>query len=275
MNERALARLRTLRHPRHGARQDVDDLVVVEEPLEIRVHGETLAVTMRTPGHDSELALGLLFSEGVIESREDLGRVAHCGKPGEDGFGNTIDVTAAPGSVLDSERVALARRGTLTTASCGVCGRRSVDDLLERATPLEDESRFSRAVLEQVTERLAEAQPIFARTGGLHAAAAADGTGSLEHVREDVGRHNAVDKVIGRMLLDGALPARGKLLVVSGRTSFEIVQKALLAGFPVLVAVSAPTSLAVETARRGGLTLIGFCRDRSFNVYSGPQRVAD
>lgn len=274
MTDKALARGSAVRHRADGGSEPVEESIVVEEPLEIRISGDTFAITMRTPGHDRELAAGLLLAEGLIASAAELGGIAHCGRPGDEGYGNTLDVTAAPGTVLDGERVELARRGTLTNASCGVCGRRSIDDLMARVGPIDDATRFERAVLAELTARLRAEQPVFAETGGLHAAGVADARGNWLVVREDVGRHNAVDKVVGRLLLDGALPARGQLLVVSGRTSFEIVQKAVVAGFPAVVAVSAPTSMAVATAERAGLTLLGFSRQGAFNVYSGAERIA-
>jgi FdhD protein len=249
------------------------EAVAVEEPLEIRVGGEPLAVTMRTPGDDVELALGFLFAEGVIASRDDVGSAAHCGVPGEEGHGNVIDVLPAPGRAFDLERTGAARRGTPTTAACGVCGRRSIDDLVARCGALADAARFARGALAGLADRLRAEQPGFARTGGLHAAGLAGGDGAWRIVREDVGRHNAVDKVVGRLLLDRALPGRGLLLVVSGRASFEIVQKAVTAGIPAVVSVSAPTSLAVATARRAGLTLIGFARDGAFTAYAGVERI--
>lgn len=274
MTDKALARGSAVRHRADGGSEPVEESIVVEEPLEIRISGDTFAITMRTPGHDRELAAGLLLAEGLIASAAELGGIAHCGRPGDEGYGNTLDVTAAPGTVLDGERVELARRGTLTNASCGVCGRRSIDDLMARVGPIDDATRFERAVLAALTARLRAEQPVFAETGGLHAAGVADARGNWLVVREDVGRHNAVDKVVGRLLLDGALPARGQLLVVSGRTSFEIVQKAVVAGFPAVVAVSAPTSMAVATAERAGLTLLGFSRQGAFNVYAGAERIA-
>ncbi len=274
MSDKSVAQGSAVRHHADGGSETLEESIVVEEPLELRISGDTFAITMRTPGHDRELAAGLLLSEGLIASAADLGGIAHCGRPGDEGYGNTLDVTAAPGTVLDGERVALARRGTLMSASCGVCGRRSIDDLMARVGPIEDASRFERAVLAELTARLRAEQPVFAKTGGLHAAGVADARGNWLVVREDVGRHNAVDKVVGRLLLDGALPARGQLLVVSGRTSFEIVQKAVVAGFPAVVAVSAPTSMAVATAKRAGLTLLGFSRPGAFNVYSGAERIA-
>lgn len=274
MSDKALVRGPVVRHRADGGSEAVEDAVAVEEPLEIRIAGDTFAITMRTPGHDQELAAGLLLSEGLIRSAADLGGLAHCGRPGDEGWGNTLDVTAAPGTQLDGEHVQLARRGTLTTSSCGVCGRRSIDDLMARVGPIEDPTRFERAVLSELTLRLGAEQPVFARTGGLHAAGVANVQGEWLVVREDVGRHNAVDKAVGRLLLDGALPARGRVLVVSGRSSFEIVQKAVVAGFAAVVSVSAPTSMAVATARRAGLTLLGFSRQSGFNVYAGAERIA-
>ncbi|MCK6537651.1 MAG: formate dehydrogenase accessory sulfurtransferase FdhD [Polyangiaceae bacterium] len=274
MSAAALTRQAAVRHRADGVAESLDDAVVVEEPLEIRIAGETFAITMRTPGHDAELAAGLLLSEGLIQSRHDLGGLAHCGRPGDEGYGNTLEVTSAPGTRLDLERVELGRRGTLTSASCGVCGRRTIDDLMARVGESTDATRFTRAVLAQLTERLSSEQPVFAHTGGLHAAGVADAAGVWRVVREDVGRHNAVDKVVGRLLLDDALPGRGQVLVVSGRSSFEIVQKAAVAGFAALVSVSAPTSMAVATAERASLTLIGFSRGGAFNVYAGAGRVA-
>lgn len=249
------------------------DLVAVEEPLEIRVAGETFAVTMRTPGHDEELALGFLFGEGLVTSRRDVGKIAHCGSVEDTGRENTLDVTAAPGTAFDVERVGGLRRGTLTTASCGVCGRRSIDDLLARCRRVEDATRFSAAVVPRLVEGLRAAQATFADTGGLHAAGIATPGGVFRVVREDVGRHNAVDKVVGRALMDDGVPLAGQALVVSGRASFEIVQKAVAAGAPLVVAVSAPSTLAIETAERGGVTLVGFARDGRFNAYAHPQRI--
>jgi FdhD protein len=249
------------------------DVVVVEEPLEIRVARDTLVTTMRTPGQDHELALGFLFAEGLISGRRDVAGVAHCGRPGDEGWGNVIEVVPAPGTAIDLERSPGLRRGTLSTAACGVCGRRTIDDLVSRCTPLDDETRFSRAVLAELTALLRSEQVYFQRSGGLHAAGLATQEGRFLLVREDVGRHNAVDKLIGRLLLDDALPAKAHALVVSGRTSFEIVQKALAARIPLVIGVSAPSSLAVATAERAKMTLVGFARDGAFNVYAGKERV--
>lgn len=248
------------------------DEVAVEEPLEIRVAGDPLAVTMRTPGHDHELVAGFLLAEGLIRTRADLGGIQHCGRAQTDGARNTIDVLPAPGAVLAVE---FTRRGTLTTAACGVCGRQMIDDLLNRMQPAPPSAPFNRSFVAGLSSELAKQQPSFERTGGLHAAGLARERGGLCVVREDIGRHNAVDKAIGRLLLDDQLPAPGALLVVSGRTSFEIVQKALAAGLSGVVGVSAPSSLAVSTAARFGLLLCGFARGDTFNVYAGAERLAD
>jgi FdhD protein len=258
-----------------GAAASAADAVSVEEPLEVRVAGEPLAVTMRTPGQDHELTLGFLFAEGLIASARDVGTVAHCGRTGEEGYGNAIDVSPAPGSTLDVTRTPVRRRGTLTTSSCGVCGRLTIDDLLARCSPVQDATCFSAHVVTRLTATLRAGQVAFAETGGLHAAGVATRDGAFLHVREDVGRHNAVDKAIGRLLLDGTLPARGHALVVSGRSSFEIVQKGGVAGFPLIVGVSAPSTLAIETAERANVTLVGFSRGDTFNVYTHPERIAD
>jgi FdhD protein len=251
------------------------DVVAVEEPLEIRVAGEALATTMRTPGHDHELALGFLCAEGLIDGRRDVGSVAHCGRPGDEAWGNVIEITPAPGAAIDLERSASARRGTLVTAACGVCGRRTIDDLVARVAPLDDGVSVRRDVVCEIVERLRSEQVNFQKSGGLHAAGLATADGRLLLVREDVGRHNAVDKLIGRLLLDDALPARGRILVVSGRSSFEIVQKALVARIPIVLGVSAPSSLAVAVAERARMTLVGFAREGAFNVYAGSERVLE
>jgi FdhD protein len=273
MNRSLAAGLESLRVVRYAAgdREPFDDRVAVEEPLEIRIAGETFAVTMRTPGHDQELVLGLLLSEGIVRSAADVGGIAHCGKPGE--LGNVIDVSAAPGAVIDWEPDGAVRRATLTTSACGVCGRRSIDDLLARVLPIQDDSRFSEAWVQSLTAQLNPRQQNFAASGGVHAAALWDAAGGAAIVREDVGRHNAVDKVVGRCALDRGLPARGRALVVSGRASFELVQKAIVAQIPLLVSVSAPSSLAVAAARAAGLTLVGFAREHRFNVYAGEERL--
>jgi FdhD protein len=254
-----------------GALQDHPDELAVEEPLEIRIAGEPLAITMRTPGHDHELVAGFLLAEGLIRGRADLGGIHHCARPDSEGAYNTIDVLPAPGAVLEVDST---RRGTLTTSACGMCGRKLIADLLARLRPSPEPLPFSRAFIAGLTSQLNQQQPSFQRTGGLHAAGIAFEQSGLSVVREDVGRHNAVDKAIGRLLLDDRLPALGAVLVVSGRTSFEIVQKALAAGMSAVVGVSAPSSLAVSTAARFGLLLCGFARGEAFNVYAGAERLA-
>jgi FdhD protein len=257
---------------RDGAHAERPDPVVVEEPLEIRISGETFATTMRTPGQDQELVAGFLVGEGLVRQRSELSGIAHCGRIGEPDALNVIDVTPAPGVRLE-EALDGARRALTITASCGVCGRRNIDDLLTSTARLEDPCRFRAQVLADLVERLRAEQPNFARTGGIHAAGIATAAGDYRVVREDIGRHNATDKAIGRLFLEDALPAREMVLVVSGRASFEIVAKALRAGIPAVVSVSAPSSLAIATAARGGITLVGFARGGAFNVYSGVERI--
>jgi len=255
-----------------AGRSDIDD-VAVEEPLEIRVAGDPLAITMRTPGDDRELALGFLYAEGVIASVDDVGSVAHCGRVGEEGFGNVIDVLPGPGIALAPERIQGSRRGTVVSSSCGVCGRLSIDDLAERCVPLDADGTIAAADIAALVAAMRGGQRVFARTGGVHAAALFDLAGKLLVLREDIGRHNAVDKLVGWALLARRLPLSDCILMVSGRTSFEILQKAVMAGVPVVCAVSAPSTLAVSVAREFGITLIGFLRDERFNVYTGFERL--
>ena len=254
-----------------GAFSSNEDTVAIEEPLEIRISGETLAITMRTPGHDRELVAGFLLAEGVIASRADLATVTYCGRVGDEARENTIDVTLAPGvkPPIDDDTGMLARRGTITTSACGVCGRRSVDDLLEATNPLVTTERVDPRIVLAALAGLKDRQPIFAKTGGCHAASLVAFDGTVRGTHEDVGRHNAVDKVVGAQVLAGtsALPAH--LLAVSGRSSFEIVQKAFRARIPVVAAVSAPSSLAIELARRTGVTLCGFVRGNAMTIYAG------
>jgi FdhD protein len=236
----------------------IRDEVAVEEPLEIRVDGTALAVTMRTPGHDEELALGFLFGEGLIDGPREAG-------PTADFAGNTVEVE---GPLL---RDPGARR-FYTTSSCGVCGKGALEEVAVHAPAVAPGPHVERALLAGLPDRLR--QPAFERTGGLHATGLFAADGSLELVREDVGRHNAMDKVIGRALLDGHLPLTGSILCVSGRIAFELVQKAAVAGAPILVGVGAPTSLAIALAADRGMTLAGFARGGRVNVYSGEERVA-
>lgn len=258
------------------AREVRDDQVVVEEPLAIRIAGEALSVTMRTPGADAELVLGFLWAEGIIRSRDDVSSIAHCGRPGDAERRNTVEVTLAPGvrtPLDDVDAPLFARRGSITTSACGVCGRRSIDDLLASFRPVADGPSVSRAVISAAVRGLHERQPIFARTGGCHAASLRTASGEHVVTFEDVGRHNAVDKVVGACLRAGALPLAGHVLVVSGRSSFEIVQKAIAGGIPIVVSVSAASSLAVDLARRGNVTLIGFARGDALTVYAGAERL--
>ncbi|HEX8702841.1 MAG TPA: formate dehydrogenase accessory sulfurtransferase FdhD [Myxococcaceae bacterium] len=285
--EKGVTRRPVVRFSENTAAAPEEDLVAVEEPLEVRVSGDTVAITMRTPGQDRELAVGFLFSEGIIRSVDDLGGVAYCGRPGEEGWGNVLEVTPAAGLVLEVERVSAARRGTLTTAACGVCGRRSVDDLMSVCSPVAPGPVLAPEVIAQATERLREVQRNFGQTGGVHAAAALDSSGALLAAAEDVGRHNAVDKVVGTLVLSGAVrssrasvsdapppPERlATVLVVSGRASFEIIQKAAMARIPVVASVSAASSLAIELAERMGITLATFVRGGRFNLYTHPARV--
>jgi FdhD protein len=232
-----------------------------------RVH-HAVAVTMRTPGHDFALAAGFFLSEGIVAQREAIWRIAYCQTAEEQ---NVVEVHLRPGVAFDPQRFS---RNVYTSSSCGICGKTSIDLVrsLCPARPVGRE-RIARQVLTGLPDTLRRAQPVFSHTGGLHAAGLFDAAGRLLLQHEDVGRHNALDKLIGTLLLDGALPASDRLLLVSGRASFELVQKALAAGIPVLAAVGAPSSLAVELARDLGLTLVGFLRDGRFNVYSGEERI--
>jgi FdhD protein len=257
-----------------GVRQ-VDDWVVVEEPLEIRVGGEALAVIMRTPGHDIELAAGFALTEGIVRSAADLGTIRQCrsgaGSEDPDSRGplNVVDIRLVPGAAFDPARL---RRNLMASAACGLCGKASLEALATQARPVAPGPRVARQVLAVLPERLRAAQDAFGRTGALHASGLFDAQGCLRVCREDVGRHNALDKVIGRCLLDG-LRCDDAILLVSGRTSFEILQKAAVAGIPVVCAISGPTTLAVETARAFNITLINFLRGRSMNIAAGPERV--
>jgi FdhD protein len=234
------------------------DEVAVEEPMEIRVDGEPLVVTMRTPGHDEELALGFLYGEGMIDGPREAGLT-------DDLAANIIEVlgplTRDPGV-----------RRFYTTSSCGVCGKGALEEVAVHAPRAGPGPRVERSLLAALPERLG--QPAFARTGGLHATGLFDQSGELLIVREDVGRHNAMDKVIGRALLDGLLPLAGRILCVSGRLSFELVQKAAVAGAPILVGVGAPSSLAIELAADRAMTLAGFARGGTINVYTDSDRIA-
>ena len=257
---------------RASRRVERPDSLAVEEPLELRVGGVPLTVTMRTPGSDVELAHGFLLTEGAIGGREDVRIARYCDSLDEDGRNtyNVLDIELAPGVQPP------VGRAFLTTAACGVCGKAALDDvrLRSRFAPAVDGCRVDPAVLAVLPQRLREVQRVFQSTGGLHAAGLFTAGGELLWVREDVGRHNAVDKVLGAALLADALPATGTVLMVSGRASFELTQKAAMAGVPVLAAVSAPSSLAAELADELGITLVGFLRGNSMNVYTRQDRIA-
>jgi len=265
-----------------GSRQAARDSVAVEEPMEIRVETSVngavsvrpVSVTMRTPGSDFELAVGFLFSEGILAGKEAVREVTYCRSGDVLQEYNVVTVRLKEGMALDA---GLLNRNFYTTSSCGVCGKASLEAVeLRGCEPLpEGGPVLAAALLPRLPETLREGQKGFRRTGGLHAAGLFDAEGSLLTLREDVGRHNAVDKVVGHALLAGDLPLHDRILVVSGRTSFEILQKAVAAGIPVVVAVGAPSTLAVDLARRFNITLVGFARGERFNLYAGASRVLD
>jgi FdhD protein len=266
---------------RAGSRSSGDDVLAAEEPLEIRIeHGprgarrrRSVSVTMRTPGADVVLAVGFLFAEGIIHEADDVARAASCGPPsGPLGIRNVVRVELAPTVRVDEKRLS---RSFVSNSACGLCGKSSLEGLppvprTARRAPL----IIQEALIHTLPDALRRTQAVFDRTGGLHAAALFDATGELLDVHEDVGRHNAVDKLIGAQLLARATPLSTRLMLVSGRAGYELVQKALVAGIPVLAAVGAPSSLAARLALEAGMTLIGFVRDGRFNIYSGAHRVA-
>ncbi|GGW72060.1 sulfurtransferase FdhD [Streptomyces lucensis JCM 4490] len=272
---RVTERRRVLRI-RDGAVSTRPDTLVAEEPLEIRLNGRPLAITMRTPGDDFALAAGFLVSEGVLAAASDLRNIVYCAGATSDGSNtyNVVDVSTAPGVVLPEFGL---ERNVYTSSSCGLCGKASLDAVRTTTRwPIADTPpvRVTPGLLACLPERLRAAQRVFDRTGGLHAAALFTEDGELLDTREDVGRHNAVDKLVGRALQNGDLPLSRTILMVSGRASFELAQKAVMAGVPVLAAVSAPSSLAVDLAAETGLTLVGFLRGGSMNVYAGEDRIA-
>ena len=256
-----------------GVSVPVQDLLAVEEPLEIRVNERAISITMRTPGYDFDLAAGFLFTEGIIAGPEAIARIrlTHSDKRSR-ANGNSVTVDLSAGVEFDFDRLA---RHFYVSSSCGVCGRTSLDALAAQGCQMfgREGPHFRRTLIPELPDRLRQAQPVFERTGGLHAAALFNADGQLQNLREDVGRHNAVDKLIGSEMLAGRTPLAGRLLLVSGRASFELLQKALMAGIPVLAAVGAPSSLAVEVALRYNMTLLGFVRDGRFNIYSGAWRI--
>jgi FdhD protein len=250
------------------------DRVAVEEPLEVRVNGASFSVIMRTPGADRDLAAGFLLAEDVIRGADEIGAIEHCQDVAAEGRGNTINVTVTGGAVDRLTERLGERRQVMMTASCGLCGRRTIESLRSRVAAVRGAWTADAGLIASLPDRLRDAQAVFASTGGLHAAGLFDRAGTLQIAAEDVGRHNAVDKIAGRTLLAGQHPLDESVLVVSGRTSFEIVQKALVAGIPVVAAISAPSSLAIDLAQQANITLCGFVRGGTFNTYSHPARIA-
>ena len=253
------------------------DAVVTEEPLQISLHGDPLSVVMRTPGHDIELCLGLMYAEGIVRELREVRLIRISAESGETEKALRVEADLLESNQVDIHPVGAPRRkperSMLSSSACGVCGTVLIEDLRRDLASLPDGPAVHPSILPGLVDQLRAGQGVFDRTGGLHAAGLFSAEGMLVHVREDVGRHNAVDKIVGRSLIDGALPASGSILVVSGRAGYEIVQKAISAGIPVLAAVGAPSSLAVALAREFNLTLVGFLRGDRFNVYSGPERL--
>jgi FdhD protein len=259
--------VRIRRWPAVGGPKSAQDEIACEEPLELRVDTRSVAVIMRTPGHDEELAAGFLVSEGLIRQRDQIADLRlNC----RNRAGNVLDVFLRADVTVDFARLT---RHVFAASSCGLCGKASIQAVRSQFPRIRQRFQISAPVLNGLSAKMAAAQATFSRTGGLHAAAIFTGAGELVALREDVGRHNAVDKLLGRTLLDGQLPLAGRLLLVSGRTSFEILQKALAGGLAVVAAVGAPSSLAVDFARANGQTLVGFLRDGRFNVYAGASRI--
>lgn len=265
---------RTIHAVRGAERHEVDDCVAVEEPLEIRISregegttGRAVSITMRTPGHDPQLAAGFLYGEGLIRARDDVVAITPCGTSG-----NVIRVELPRESTLDLSRL---ERNFYTSSSCGVCGKASIEAVTATvpSCSVESDLQVDAALLPSLADRARDAQQVFEQTGGLHAASLFDANGTLLASYEDVGRHNAMDKLVGSLFLAGRLPASRNILLLSGRASFELLQKAMAAGIPVVVAMGAPSSLAVELAERAGITLAGFLRARSYNVYTHPERL--
>ncbi len=261
-----------------GAWSEVPDAVVTEEPLQLMLDGVPLSVVMRTPGEDIELALGLMFAEGIVRSLDAIGHVRISAESGETVSGISVDSSLVESNQIDVQLTEAPRRrperSMLSSSACGVCGAVLIEDLRRDLAQLPAGPTIDPALLPPLVERLRSGQGVFERTGGLHAAGLFSAGGDLICMREDIGRHNAVDKVVGRMLLDGRLPARDGILVVSGLAGYEIVQKSITAGMPVLAAVGAPSSLAVALSREFNQTLVGFLRGERFNVYAAPERLA-
>ena len=261
-----------------GGWTDEPDTLAAEEPLQVMLNGEKLSIVMRTPGSDVELAAGLLFAERVISSRDDIATIYVSAEAGETATGVPVKSSLVESNMVDVRLIGEPRRrpkrAFVSSSACGICGAEMIDDMRAELGPVNSKLVFDASELPALVDRVRSAQDVFERTGGLHAAGLFDPSGKLLLVREDVGRHNAVDKVVGRLLLDGGLPASDMILVVSGRAGYEIVQKAVTAGIPMVAAVGAPSSLAVAVAREFGQTLVGFLRKDRFNVYSSPERLS-
>lgn len=258
---------------RRGTAHPERDYVAVEEPLAVRVNGVSFAVIMRTPGADRDLAAGFLLAEDVIRSADEIGAIEYCQDADADARDNTINVTVVGEAVARLADRFRDQRQVVMSSSCGLCGRRTIESLRARVTAVRGDWTVSADVIQSLPDRLRASQAVFDSTGGMHAAGLFDRSGVLQMSAEDVGRHNAVDKIAGRTLLGGQHPLDKSILLVSGRTSFELVQKALLAGIPLIAAVSAPSSLAIDLAEQSNITLCGFLRGPRFNIYSHPQRI--
>ena len=259
----------------HDGRSTVQDVAATEEPLEIRLGGQPFVVIMRTPGADRDLAAGFLLSEQLIQRSSEVSAMRYCADADGRDSENILNVWLQGEAVVRAQAALASRRHVTANSACGVCGRRSIDDLMEGTHRIDSPFTVSRHVIETLPVALRSVQRTFAETGGLHAAALFDTHGELTGTAEDVGRHNAVDKVIGAALGRGEVPLSNHVLFVSGRTSFEIIQKAVVAGIPIVAAVSAPSSLAIELAREANVTLLGFVRGQTFNIYSAPTRITD
>lgn len=252
---------------RNGTLAHESDELAIEEPLEIRVRGRAISVTMRTPGHDDELAAGFLLTEGVVARGEDISAIEPCDR---NEAGNLVNVKLSPDVAVDFEKLS---RHVFASSSCGLCGKATIESLANTFPPVQSDATIDAQTLLKLPETMRQSQATFDRTGGLHAAALFDTAGTLIVLREDVGRHNAVDKVVGYALLNKLMPLDRHVLLVSGRSSFEIMQKALAARLPIIAAVSAPSSLAVDVAQSNHQTLVGFLREGRMNVYSHPERI--
>ena len=265
------SRTLTLRRLGPGAAsRSLRDEVAAEEPLEIRLQGESLAVLMRSPGHDRELTAGFLLSEGIIKRASDIGAISRCENPKTGFEENVLNVLLSKGVSYDAKKLS---RNFFASSSCGICGKASLDAIRQLFPPLKSKFKVKRSLLWQLPDRLRAAQATFEKTGGLHASGIFDEKGELVVLREDVGRHNALDKAIGHCLLKGLLPLSRHVLLLSGRVSFELMQKALSAGIPVVAAIGAPSSLAVDFAKKNGQGLAGFLRDKTMNLYAGAEAV--